>query len=165
MTLGQSRSSTRFTGVSTADGSGPIGLIQRSDGRLYGTTRSGGEFGVGTVYSIDLDGNYRIVHSFRSTGDGAAPGPDLLEASDGNLYGVTHYHAVQDRFERDADDPADLSGPSPGELIQGADGRLYGPTAAGGLDGGGTIITVDLAGTLTTFTSSASERAPDDQTA
>ena len=30
--------------------------------------------------------------------------------------------------------------PSPGELIQGADGRLYAPTAAGNIDGGGTIV-------------------------
>jgi hypothetical protein len=28
---------------------------------------------------------------------------------------------------------------------------LYGPTAVGGLDGGGTVITIDLAGTRTTF--------------
>ena len=36
-------------------------------------------------------------------------------------------------------------------MTLGSDERLYGPTAVGGLDGGGTIITIDLAGTRTTF--------------
>ena len=56
-----------FAGRDQGDGEGPVGLIQARDGRLYGTTRGGGEFGGGTVYSIDLTGNYRVLHSFSRT--------------------------------------------------------------------------------------------------
>ena len=48
-----------FAGRAQSDGETPVGLIQGRDGRLYGTTRSGGQFGDGTVYSIDLTGDYR----------------------------------------------------------------------------------------------------------
>jgi uncharacterized repeat protein (TIGR03803 family) len=139
-----------FTGA-PGDGDDPIGLMQRSDGRLYGTTRSGGEFSAGTVYAINLDGTYRIVHSFRAGVDGSGPGPDLLEASDGNLYGVTSSTLFRIDSSETLTTLHNLSGLSPGELIQGLDGRLYGPTAAGGLDGGGTIIVRDTTGTLTTL--------------
>ena len=63
--------------------------MQRSDGRVFGTTGSGGEFLGGTVYSIDSTGNYQVVHSFNPTTEGRALGLDLLEASDGNLDGMT----------------------------------------------------------------------------
>ena len=112
----------------------------------------GGAFGGGTVYSIDPTGDYRVLHSFSSTVDGSGPGPDLLEASDGNLYGVTQDIATVFRIDSSGSLTTlqSLTGTSPGELIQGADGHLYGPTAGGGSDGGGTIIRLDLAGTLTT---------------
>ena len=141
-----------FGGFPNGDGAAPVGLIQARDGRLYGTTRSGGASGGGTVYSIDPTGDYRVLHSFSSTVDGSGPGPDLLEASDGNLYGVTQNIATVFRIDSSGSLTTlqSLTGTSPGELIQGADGRLYGPTAGGGPDGGGTIIRLDLAGTLTT---------------
>ena len=75
-----------FGGFPKGDGSFPVGLIQARDGRLYGTTRLVGH-PAGTVYSIDLAGNYRVLHSFVAFT--APPGSRLLEASDGNLYGVT----------------------------------------------------------------------------
>ena len=79
-----------FGGLGNGDGSAPAGLIQARDGRLYGTTRRGGAFVGGTVYSIDLDRRLssRCTVSVRPLTAGS-PGPDLLEASDGNLYGVT----------------------------------------------------------------------------
>ena len=104
------------------------------------------------MYSIDPTGDYRVLHSFSPTVDGSGPGPDLLEASDGNLYGVTRGIATLFRIDSSGSLTTlqSLTGTSPGELIQGADGHLYGPTAGGGPDGGGTIIRLDLAGTLTT---------------
>jgi uncharacterized repeat protein (TIGR03803 family) len=128
----------------------PIGLMQRGDGRLYGTTVNGGEFGLGTVYAIDLDGTFRIVHNFNAS-EGSPLGIDLVEASDGNLYGVTS----NGLFTIDSSDTLTklqaASGQPPVDLTLGIDGRLYGPTAFGGRDGGGTIITFDLAGTRTTI--------------
>jgi uncharacterized repeat protein (TIGR03803 family) len=132
------------------DGFRPIGLMQRSDGRLYGTTRSGGAFSNGTVYTVDLDGTYRQIHSF-DFAEGGAPAFDLVEASDGNLYGLTS----RSLFRIDSSDTLttlqSASGPLPVDLTLGTGERLYGPTTIGGLDGGGTIITSDLAGTRTTI--------------
>lgn len=52
-----------------ADGSHPFaGLLQATDGKLYGTT-----FG-GTVFKITLQGKLTALHTFQGT-DGAGPGP------------------------------------------------------------------------------------------
>ena len=105
------------------------------------------------MYSIDPTGDYRVLHSFsRPLTACGRPGPDLLEASDGNLYGVTQGIATLFRIDSSGSLTTlqSLTGTSPGELIQGADGHLYGPTAGGGSDAAGTIIRFDLAGTLTT---------------
>jgi uncharacterized repeat protein (TIGR03803 family) len=160
-----------FGGFLNGDGSGPVGLIQARDGRLYGTTQQFGALDGGTVYSIDPTGDYRVLHYFNSTVDGLGPGPpnvflpDLLEGSDGNLYGVTQNSATLFRIDSSGSLTTlqSLTGTSPGELIQGADGHLYGPTAGGGPDDGGTIIRFDLAGTLTTvyqFPRGADVRTP-----
>ena len=103
------------------------------------------------MYSIDLAGDYRILHSFCDPSGFSGPDPDLLEASDGNFYGVTDSGTSGTLFRIDSSgsrDDAPLTA-WPGELIQGADGHLYVPTAFGG-PGGGTIIRLDEAGTLTT---------------
>src|SRR5688572_4593677 len=71
------------------------GVIEGSDGVLYGTTVYGGASPVssfytdaGVVFRMNKDGSgFRILHHFSRT-DGSSPGP-LLEASDGNLYGST----------------------------------------------------------------------------
>ncbi len=72
---------------------GGNGLIQGSDGFLYGTTGGGGHSGPsgdGTVFRLDLQGTETVVHSFsQGGGDGVGPLGALLEASDGLLYGTT----------------------------------------------------------------------------
>ena len=75
------------------DGSEPYaGLIQASDGNFYGTTLGGGSNGVGTIYSITPSGTapskLTVLHSFDGT-DGFQPQAALIQANDGNLYGVT----------------------------------------------------------------------------
>ena len=141
-----------FAGGTLGDGSGPAGLIQASDGRLYGTTSGGGQFGGGTVYALDLTGHYQVLHSFTGSNPSTAPGSDLLEASDGNLYGVTPVGSML--FGIDSGGTLtthhDLGNLFPGELIQAADGRIYGTTAGGGLEFAGTIFTMELQGTPTT---------------
>jgi uncharacterized repeat protein (TIGR03803 family) len=144
-----------FAGRDQGDGEGPVGLMQSRDGRLYGTTRGGGEFGDGTVYSIGLTGDYRVLHSFSRRADGAQPSADLLEASDGNLYGTTP-QGFSRSFRIDSSGTLTIlhdltETPGAREFIQGADGRLYAPTEGGGLDGGGTIIRMELQWTLTTL--------------
>jgi uncharacterized repeat protein (TIGR03803 family) len=141
-----------FAGEGAGDGAGPEGLIQSRDGRLYGTTRVGGKFGLGTVYSVGLIEDYRVLHSFDGR-MGAQPESDLVEASDGDFYGSTLFPATLFRIDSSGTLTTlhALSGFPSREMIQAADGRLYGTTIGGGLDGGGTIITIELQGALTTL--------------
>lgn len=76
-----------FTGAK--DGANPYaGLVQGSDGNLYGTTSSGGTNNLGTVFKIS-SGVLTPLYSFNGT-NGAAPYAALVLGKDGNLYGSTY---------------------------------------------------------------------------
>ena len=73
------------------DGGVPLtGVIEGTDGILYGTTALGGSNMVGTVYRINKDGTgYKVLHHFVvGWPEANKPITRLLEASDGFLYGV-----------------------------------------------------------------------------
>jgi uncharacterized repeat protein (TIGR03803 family) len=64
------------------------GLIQGTDGNLYGTT-TGGPYGYGAIFRIDTNGStFTTLHSFAGS-DGAEPFAGLIQGTDGNLYGTT----------------------------------------------------------------------------
>src|ERR1700686_1668853 len=72
-----------------ADGSTPYaGLVQATNGNLYGTTYGGGTPGSGTVFKITLNGTLTTLPSFDST-DGYGPYAGLVQATNGSLYGTT----------------------------------------------------------------------------
>jgi len=76
-----------FTGGN--DGSNCAGgLLLASDGNLYGTTESGGVYGLGTVFRITTDGTLATLVSFDGY-QGANPEGTLIQGTDGNLYGTT----------------------------------------------------------------------------
>jgi uncharacterized repeat protein (TIGR03803 family) len=83
-----------------ADGSGPMtGLVQATDGNLYGTTYTGGNSnGGGTVFEITPGGTLTTVYSFcaqPNCPDGAQPsglqpaGVGLVQDTSGDFYGTT----------------------------------------------------------------------------
>lgn len=89
-----------FTGgFACCDGASPTANpILLKDGKLYGTTRNGGDFrddqhqgGFGTVYQVDpKSGQATILHSFNiQNANGIHPNGPLLLGSDGLLYGTT----------------------------------------------------------------------------
>ena len=141
-----------FTGGS--DGASPsAGLIQGTDGHLYGTTERGGTADAGTVFRMTLAGSFTVLHRFAYT-DGANPGP-LVLGSDGNLYGTTRNGGdfsagtiftmtpagtvtVLHSFTGGADGGS----PRPG-LIQATDLSLHGTTDTGGALGMGTAFRLD----------------------
>src|SRR5208282_2366334 len=64
--------------------------VQGSDGNFYGTTVEGGTFGSGVVFKITASGKLTVLHDFGSiANDGGTPAAGLLQATDGNFYGVT----------------------------------------------------------------------------
>jgi uncharacterized repeat protein (TIGR03803 family) len=77
---------------STNDGGIPDGgLLQGSDGNLYGTTMDGGEDrecdgGCGTVFELTLTGEFKLLQSFGVAG---FAGSGLAQATNGTFYGST----------------------------------------------------------------------------
>lgn len=74
------------------------GLVQGNDGNFYGTTSYGGNnlgLGVdGTAFQITPAGNLSTLHSFCSQyvcTEGNGPYGGLVQATNGNFYGVTFY--------------------------------------------------------------------------
>ncbi|HEX4049689.1 MAG TPA: choice-of-anchor tandem repeat GloVer-containing protein [Steroidobacteraceae bacterium] len=146
-----------FAGGS-ADGAYPYaGLIQASDGNLYGTTQQGGASGSGTVFKINpTTGAASIAYSFAGGSDGAGPYDGLIQATDGNLYGTTGaggaagagtvFKIVPSTGAESivyafAGGSSDGANPYAG-LIQATDGSLYGTTVSGGSGGAGTVFKI-----------------------
>lgn len=76
-----------FTGES--DGGWPLGgLVQASDGNLYGTTSYGTTTNRGVIFRATLTGHVVTVREFDS-GTGASPVGALLQHTSGKLYGAT----------------------------------------------------------------------------
>ncbi len=72
-------------------GASPLApLIQASNGDFYGTTELGGANAYGAVFKMTPAGKLTVLHSFAGNGtDGCHPVAGLVQATDGNLYGVT----------------------------------------------------------------------------
>jgi uncharacterized repeat protein (TIGR03803 family) len=87
-----------------ADGEEALaGLVQATNGDLYGTTASGGANNGGTVFKITPSGTLTTLYSFTCPGvfgdcaDGQVAGPSgLVQATDGDFYGTTSYGGEND---------------------------------------------------------------------
>jgi uncharacterized repeat protein (TIGR03803 family) len=86
---------SQYSNGDCQDGDEPkAGLVQGTDGNLYGTTESGGNPGGGTVFKITPSGALTVLYNFCSKGrdpcpDGEEPVAGLVEGTDGNFYGTT----------------------------------------------------------------------------
>ncbi|MBV8344799.1 MAG: hypothetical protein JO190_07375 [Candidatus Eremiobacteraeota bacterium] len=145
------------------DGAEPEASLVDVKGTLYGTTAGGGAYHCGlvgmlcgTVFSITPGGTEKVLHSFGSRRDGAAPKAELLDVH-GTLYGTTFYggkrqlgtvfrislsgsERVLHRFGKGADG----SNPAAGLIKVG--GLLYGTTTRGGAYGHGTVFSITREG-------------------
>lgn len=76
-----------FTGK---DGSGPGSPVAfDSSGNLFGTTPTGGAYGMGVVYAVSTDGKFHVIHTFTGGVDGGGGGAGrLLIDAQGNIFGV-----------------------------------------------------------------------------
>ncbi|HWI58823.1 MAG TPA: choice-of-anchor tandem repeat GloVer-containing protein, partial [Bacillota bacterium] len=138
------------------DGWSPYaGLVEARDGALYGTTSRGGNSDHGTVFKLQSDGTgYALLWSFGAN-DGVGPYGELVEGSDGILYGTTVWgggsanagtvfklkkdgagFTVLRAFTGTAGD-----GRNPyGSLCEASDGALYGTTYSGGASNKGAVF-------------------------
>lgn len=133
------------------DGSDPgAGLIQATDGHLYGVTGGGGQFGAGTVFRVGLDGSFQTIYHF-GTGprDGGRPLGALMQKRDGLLCGTTYWGGARNsgtvycltmagQMSVVRAFPDDGGATSP--LIEGDDGSLLGTANFGGSQGQGSLF-------------------------
>lgn len=76
-----------------ADGAGPNGILQATDGHFYGTTQGGGDptcdvAGCGTIFQLAEAGTVTTLHVFEYS-DGSIPIGTLLQSTNGSFYGLT----------------------------------------------------------------------------
>ncbi|HEY5907639.1 MAG TPA: choice-of-anchor tandem repeat GloVer-containing protein, partial [Vicinamibacteria bacterium] len=137
------------------------------DGNFYGLTTTN-QFpspnaSGGTVFRMTPSGDFSLLHTFTSPGDGIMPVWRLLEASDGNFYGSTchaaystvfrvtptgSFTALYRLFVRPPSYPFGLGVCPVTELWEGPDGFLYGQATYAGpytpvTNGGGTLFRID----------------------
>ncbi len=63
------------------------GLVQATDGNLYGTTSRGGSADMGTLFQISTGGTYKSLYSFKGKA-GKLPLGDLVQHTSGLLFGT-----------------------------------------------------------------------------
>jgi uncharacterized repeat protein (TIGR03803 family) len=148
--------------IGAPDGVSPQGsLTQASDGNLYGMTSGGGANNGGTVFKITTAGVLTVLYNFIGAPDGVSPQGSLIQASDGNLYGMASGGGANNGGTVFKITTAGVltvlynfigapDGVSPqGNLIQGSDGNLYGMASGGGAGNCGTVFKITTAGVLT----------------
>jgi uncharacterized repeat protein (TIGR03803 family) len=150
-----------------ADGEYPLGrLVQGTDGNFYGTTFQQGGGGYGTVYKVTSSGTLTILHNLTGQSDGGNPYAGVIQATDGNFYGVDTigggtpsgcgavYKVAPNGTTTILYDFTgyyhNRDGCSPWlPLVQASDGNFYGTTNSGGTSNVGSVFKITPGGTLT----------------
>ncbi|NOT76695.1 MAG: T9SS type A sorting domain-containing protein [Cyclobacteriaceae bacterium] len=132
-------------------------LIQATNGKLYGMTQEGGNTNSGAMFEYDpVTGAFENKIDFNGT-NGANPFGSLLQAANGKLYGMTRFGGSDNKgiiFEYDITTNVftkkfdftganDGAGPT-GNLIQTANGKIYGMANLGGLFNSGSMFEFDI---------------------
>ncbi len=132
-------------------------MVSASNGLLYGLTARGGEDDMGILFEFDPEsGSFNKKLNFDGKGKGSEPLGSLIEANDGNLYGMTsmgglyeagvifRYNPLTGEYKKLFDFDGDEHGSNPmGSLMQASDGMLYGMTRWGGENDHGVIFRLD----------------------
>lgn len=147
---------TVFNFDGATHGKYPYGsLMQASNGKLYGTTHEGGIANGGVIFEFDLLSHTcnNKFNFYTNAGDpGVHPFGNLVQAPDGNLYGMTegggaNYSGALYKFNPTSGAYSRMfsfnstSGMAPhGSLINGPGNKLYGMTRSGGVSNSGVLF-------------------------
>jgi uncharacterized repeat protein (TIGR03803 family) len=156
----------------------PSGLIQGTDGNLYGSTGEGGDlsecenYGCGTLYRLTPGGELTVLYTLNGGSEPAAP-TGLAEGEDGNFYGQSERSGNSPNGQIFKVTPAgdftslytvDISSNlSDAGLLAASDGNFYGVTPFGGAPLHGTIYQITPGGkfsTLYTFAAGSDGATP-----
>jgi uncharacterized repeat protein (TIGR03803 family) len=142
-----------------SNGSEPQGsLLLASNNKFYGMTNSGGQTGDGVLFEYDPATSTLINKAEFDYNTGSEPYGDLIQATNGKLYGMTREggdngNASGTLFEYDIATNtmtphvnfSQLNGENPeGNLVQAPNGKLYGMARYGGVNGNGVLFEFDL---------------------
>lgn len=146
-----------FTGGS--DGASPLGslIFAGTNGLLYGTVRTDGTGGPGSIFSVSTSGSFTTLHDFSGltngeNADGASPYSSLVAGTDGALYGTAlaggaHGYGTIFKitpggvFTTLYSFTNGMDGGTPdSSLVIAADGSLYGTANVSGTTGSGTVF-------------------------
>jgi uncharacterized repeat protein (TIGR03803 family) len=153
------------------DGGNPVASLIDVQGKLYGTTYSGGteEF-YGTVFRVTTSGKEKVVHNFVLYEDGANPVASLIDVK-GTLYGTTEegigtgsensgYGTVFSISTTGTENVlynfpyGGADGTAPAASLIDVNGILYGTTVAGGVyhyGANGTAFSITTSGSFTSL--------------
>ncbi len=142
------------------NGSQPFGGVTlATNGNFYGTAGFGGTQNDGVLFEITSAGKFTLLHEFSGSGDGMFPEAPPIQASDGNLYGITAYGpgttgatvykyssstGFSTLYTFGQQQAAAIGAP----LLQASDGSLYGTSYGGGANGCGGVFVLTTSGTL-----------------
>ena len=146
---------TPLASFNGTNGSEPeAGLVADNNGNFFGTTSAGGTHNLGTVFELAAgSGTITPIVSFDGT-NGSLPNAGLIE-DNGNLFGTTLYggtNGASTVFEVAiasgtitslSFDPSGSNGNYPnGDLIEDAQGNLFGTTRFGGANAWGALYEI-----------------------
>jgi uncharacterized repeat protein (TIGR03803 family) len=147
---------TLHTFAGTDGGNLYAGVIQGTDGSFYGTTSSGGPNNEGVVYKVTATGKFTLLHAFTSATEGGGPRAEMVQATDGNIYGTTWAVNPDSLFKitpkgvfsvvYSFDGTSGVVGTNPaGGLVQHTNGLLYGTTENSAQSkGNGSVFTLNI---------------------
>jgi len=143
-----------FSGSTYGYGSSPRAtLMEATDGKLYGATRTGGLNHDGNLFSFDpASGSIESKLSFASGDEGSFPIGGLAQGANGKIYGMTYqggearsgtlfeYDITHDVMTKKHEFNLEHGAHAGGTLTLASNGKLYGLTWFGGQNNSGVIF-------------------------
>jgi uncharacterized repeat protein (TIGR03803 family) len=144
---------TKLVNLTAVTGYSAFGsLMEASNGKLYGLTMLGGTNGQGTLFELDPSTNTFTKKVDLATATGGQPSGSLVQAANGNLYGMTkaggansagvifEYNISTNTYTSKIDLTVANGSVPLGSLIKAVNGNLYGVTSAGGTSSLGALF-------------------------